>query len=261
MNELLNRYFEGESSLEDEKALKAYFAGEHVAEEHKIYSDLFRFFNAEAEIEFTAEDSFDLLLEKYFEGETTIAEEQRLKHYYKHGDVADEHKQYADLFAFFQEEAEVTFDAEDSTSLLLEKYFAGETSIAEEQRLKSYFNSDDVAEEHKQYGELFGYFSIAQTEVLEKKIDLKEAKTLHIVRRTMMGIAAGLALVLGSLFVMNSYQDYQEELHLAQIEEAEAQEALETTMEALAYLGIQFNKGTESLEKMKAFKKTEIFKN
>ncbi len=258
ISELIERYFEGETSLAEEQMLKKYFASGEIAEEHMSYADLFAFFGSEAKITFNGKDSIDLLLEKYFEGESEVEEEQRLKSYFASEKIEDRHQEYKDLFTYFAVEAEITYEGEDGIDLLLEKYFAGESDIAEEQRLKIYFNGEDVAEEHKEYKDLFAYFSIAQSEELEKNIDLKKGRTLHIVRRTMMGIAAGLALLLGSLYVMNTYQDYQQEQVIA---EAEAEEALETTMEALAYLGIQFNKGTESLEQIKNLKKTEIFKD
>ena len=42
---------------------------------------------------------------------------------------------------------------------ILEKYFQGETTIAEEKQLKEYFSSPDVAQHLEQYKPMFGYFS------------------------------------------------------------------------------------------------------
>jgi hypothetical protein len=202
------------------------------------------------------------ILNRYFEGETSIEEERTLKAYFAEGEVAEEHKIYADLFSCFKVESEITFEAEERIDLLLEKYFEGETSIEDEQRLKTYFNGEEVEEEHKQFAPLFNYYSEAQTEVLEKSLSIHKAKTLHIVRRSMMGIAAGLVILLASVFVMDNYQSQQQANALAiSIEEAEAEEALETTMEALAFLGIKFNKGTESLDQLKKLQRADILKN
>lgn len=46
---LLNKYFEGTTSLEEEQELKAYFNQEtaHIDPEFQPYQDLFKFFNAE----------------------------------------------------------------------------------------------------------------------------------------------------------------------------------------------------------------------
>lgn len=261
MNEILNRYFEGETSLEEERSLKAYFASGDVAENHKIYADLFSCFKTESAIEYNGAESVNLLLEKYFEGESSLDEEKSLKAYFASGNVEEAHLVYAELFSCYKEESTITYKVEDSINLLLEKYFEGASSLSEEERLKSYFQSGDISEEHKQFAPLFDFYADAKKEVLEKDIDIKQAKTLHIVRRTMMGIAAGLAILLGSLFVMNSYNDVSNDV-LAETElSPEELEALETTKEALAFLGVQFNKGTESLEQIKNVKKVDIFKN
>lgn len=47
------------------------------------------------------------LLQRYFEGETTIAEERELEAYFKSGEVADELKQYSGFFSGLSELAEV----------------------------------------------------------------------------------------------------------------------------------------------------------
>lgn len=50
IDELLERYWEGESSVDDENTLKAYFASNEVSPTHAMYSDLFGFFNDQAAI-------------------------------------------------------------------------------------------------------------------------------------------------------------------------------------------------------------------
>ncbi len=53
---------------------------------------------------------------------------------------------------------------------LLEKYWAGETTLAEEKALKNYFNSGNVAEELMPYANTFQYFTIAQKQTLETPV-------------------------------------------------------------------------------------------
>lgn len=48
-DELLNKYFEGKSTLGEEKELKTYFKGENISEKHLIYKPLFLQFTAESE--------------------------------------------------------------------------------------------------------------------------------------------------------------------------------------------------------------------
>ncbi|MEM1216706.1 MAG: hypothetical protein AAGJ82_13515, partial [Bacteroidota bacterium] len=47
---------------------------------------------------------------------------------------------------------------------LLERYFAGETTLAEEQTLRQYFTTEEVPPEWSAYRDLFGYFAAAETE-------------------------------------------------------------------------------------------------
>jgi hypothetical protein len=46
-------------------------------------------------------DKIEILLEKYFEAETSIAEEKELRRYFTSQDVAPQLKQYQSLFAYF----------------------------------------------------------------------------------------------------------------------------------------------------------------
>lgn len=215
-------------------------------------------------------NQISVLLDRYFEGETSVKEERILKTYYKSGNVAEKHKAFSDLFSYFVEaqtvETSIIFQAPEENQIdsYLEKYFEGKTSIEEERALKAYFNSDFVEEEHKQFQNLFTYFSNAQAEQLEKKIELglndrAKGGYLKIVRSRMVSIAAALAIILASVFVMNYYQTPQFEN--IEYTEAEAEEALEETMKALAYLGVQFNKGTQPMQNMKSLRKTQILKH
>lgn len=56
--------------------------------------------------------------------------------------------------------------------ILLEKYWAGGTTLEEEKALKAYFNSQEVSEELLPYANTFQYFSIAKTRTLETPVSL-----------------------------------------------------------------------------------------
>ncbi len=274
INDLLALYFEGETSVAQERELKSYFNTGNIAEEHMPYKGLFDYFSLAQEVEMTSDlkmtDSIDVLLDRYFEGSSSIEDERALKTYFNAGEVDEKHKEFTALFMYFTAAKEVTFDKElnqeEDIDDLLEKYFEGESSIEEERKLKAYFNSDFVADEHKQFSSMFEYFSMAQAEKLESAIELdlnkKEKKSqLRIVRRRLMAVAAGLALLISSIFVMKTQIDSDQGPILSDAERIEAEEALETTMEALAMLGVQFNKGTESMSNIKALGKASILKN
>ena len=50
IQELLDRYFDGTTTLEEEAALKAYFQGELVAPEHKVYASWFSMIAEEQQV-------------------------------------------------------------------------------------------------------------------------------------------------------------------------------------------------------------------
>jgi len=51
IQELIDGYFEGLTSLEEEKTLREYFRGENVPEEWKMYQPMFQYFDSEKNIE------------------------------------------------------------------------------------------------------------------------------------------------------------------------------------------------------------------
>jgi hypothetical protein len=44
IDNILNKYFEGNSSLEEEKILRKYFASGNIAESHRVYKGMFEYF-------------------------------------------------------------------------------------------------------------------------------------------------------------------------------------------------------------------------
>jgi hypothetical protein len=53
IEEILERYWEGESTLEEEKLLRTYFRSDTVSTEHLPYRDLFSFYANESEKKYT----------------------------------------------------------------------------------------------------------------------------------------------------------------------------------------------------------------
>ncbi|WP_299440989.1 hypothetical protein [uncultured Aquimarina sp.] len=56
--------------------------------------------------------NIEKLLEKYFEGETTLSEEKELKVYFTGESVPSHLERYKDLFQFFSNESQVTAESE-----------------------------------------------------------------------------------------------------------------------------------------------------
>ncbi|MCZ8196808.1 MAG: hypothetical protein O9267_04305 [Flavobacterium sp.] len=76
---------------------------------------------------------------------------------------------------------------------LLENYFQGETNLADEQELKNYFASGNVAPNLKQYQSVFGYFSEAKNEKFTKEIVIQNKKKNTV----WLSIAASVTILLG----------------------------------------------------------------
>ena len=89
----------------------------------------------------------------------------------------------------------------ETMSDLLEKYFKGETSLAEEQELKNYFLSGQISAEHELYKALFDTFEEEKQYKLTVPVKLladKQSSSKHIwiKRLSYSGIAAALIFAL-----------------------------------------------------------------
>lgn len=131
--------------------------------------------------------------------------------------------------------------------ILLEKYFEGETTIAEEKELRTYFSSSDVATHLEQYKPLFGYFSEAKEE--KSTAILAEFKTVRSKKRSFTGmyIAASVLVLLGiGTYVYNSNNPVSEKRELGTYDDPKI--AFKETQKALALLSIHVNTGIESVQ-------------
>ena len=145
----------------------------------------------------------------------------------------------------------------DKIEIILEKYFDGKTSIAEEKELKDYFTSSNVAQHLEQYQPLFGYFSQAKQEQYKAVVPLKTEKR-NIV--SWISIAAAVVVLLGvGTFTFMNYnvkksQDY------GTYDDPEV--AFKETQKALALISEHVNTGIESVGYINEYEqsKNKIFK-
>ena len=130
---------------------------------------------------------------------------------------------------------------------LLEKYLEATTSIAEENILRDYFLSDNVAPHLQQYQPLFGYFAASKDEKLTRTIQLKTQKR----NWKWLSIAASVVLLVS---VYSGYDNYQDRL--------EAERVYAETKEALNMLSANLNKGSVAIAQLQHFEdtKNKIFK-
>jgi len=147
---------------------------------------------------------------------------------------------------------------------LLEKYWNCETSLEEEQLLRSYFNGPDVPEQLKDAAELFKFFEGERRRTLADSFDTdvmrsvkkteRKAKVISMVRWVQVArIAAGvLVVVVAGYFVKNEVAKTTPEDTFS-----DPQQALEETKKALMLISRSFGKAKEGVGKINMFNEAE----
>lgn len=127
---------------------------------------------------------------------------------------------------------------------LLDKYFEGETSIADENQLRSYFSSSDVAQHLQQYKGLFGYLANAKEQMFTQQIAPQSQRNFR--RSAWLSIAASAVILLGAgtFTYFNRNPDKSEDLGTYNDPEV----ALRETQKALSLLSTHMHTGVESVE-------------
>jgi len=128
---------------------------------------------------------------------------------------------------------------------LLEAYFEGNTSLVEENQLRDYFNSKEVAPHLAGYTALFVGFSIAREETSSREIEiLTPTKNRRFFN---WSIAASVALLLGvGAWYFNNGTGLSQE-------EQEALMAYNEAKQTMLLLSESLNKGTAPMEELAAF--------
>ena len=146
----------------------------------------------------------------------------------------------------------------DRIEQLLEKYFEGQSNIAEENELKVYFSSLNVAQHLQQYQAIFGYFDSEKKEQFKATLPL-ETKTLK--KATWLAIAASVTVFLGVSTVM--YLNNKQDAIPSEFGTYKSPEvAFKETQKALALLSKHVNTGIESVHYINEYEtsKNKIFK-
>jgi hypothetical protein len=148
----------------------------------------------------------------------------------------------------------------DKIENILEKYFQGETTIAEEKELKDYFSSPNVAQHLEQYQPMFGYFSQVKQQKSTQEIPLQTKKR----NVAWLSIAASAVVLLG----IGTYFFTSQENTAPAVAQSELgtydnpEEALKATQKALALLSNNVNVGIGSVQYINEYEqsKNKIFK-
>ncbi|MCD0476123.1 hypothetical protein LPB87_17150 [Flavobacterium sp. EDS] len=149
----------------------------------------------------------------------------------------------------------------DKIEIILEKYFQGESTIAEENELKKYFSSSDVAQHLEQYKPIFGYFSQVKEQRLTQEIPLQTKK--RNVAWLSIAASAVLLLGIGSYFYLNNTNNTTPVVAKSDLGTYDSpEEALAATQKALAMVSHNVNTGIESVQYIKEYEQSKnlIFK-
>ena len=141
--------------------------------------------------------------------------------------------------------------------ILLEKYLEAAASIAEENELRNYFSTQNVAPHLEQYKAIFGFYTQAKQEKSGKEIVLKSKKNKTI----WYSVAATIVVFLGigTFFIMNRNAPIPES-ELGSYDNPEI--AFKETQKALALLSMNVNVGLESVMYVQEYEnaKNKVFK-
>ena len=134
---------------------------------------------------------------------------------------------------------------------LLVKYENAETTLEEENSLRTYFSSNKVAPHLKEYQLLFNYFKSNTDETYTKKIILNTKITYNNWRM----VAASVILLLSTYSGLHIINDYNEK--------KQAAENLAQITNVLKLVSTNLNKGNQALKKLHVYEDSvnKIFKN
>jgi hypothetical protein len=134
---------------------------------------------------------------------------------------------------------------------LLVKYENAETTLKEEDALRTYFASNKVAPHLMEYQLLFNYFKSNTDKTYTKKIILNT----KIINNNWRMVAASLILLLGTYSGLHIINEYNEK--------KQAAENLAQITNVLKLVSTSLNKGNQALKRLHVYEDSvnKIFKN
>lgn len=229
IDNLINRYFACETTIEEERLLQNYFNSGEIEEEHMHYNDLFLLFKAKKSVQLDKSlDELDglvdinFLVDKYFSAESTVEEEAHLMKYLSSNEIDEEHSHLVSLSEYYNEKRSQTSSTDIEHTLQKVSTTPSESSTAKVFSLKKWIPA---------VAAIF-VLGFAVINLLDTDPTTTSTESL-------------------------SYKGHYTELD----EESEAQEAYEITKQALALLSSKVNKGTSTVQKsIGKVEKARIFK-
>ncbi|GGG11079.1 hypothetical protein GCM10011344_09750 [Dokdonia pacifica] len=135
---------------------------------------------------------------------------------------------------------------------LLEAYFEGATTLAQEKQLRTYFTSDLVAPHLESYRDLFTAFAIASQDTYDIPIHLPKQKKPML--RWISGVAAVVILAIGIATQIDSEPDnFNTGEYVGNVPE---EVGVLKTKQALGLMGKMFSESTAQLGAVNEFNTT-----
>lgn len=136
---------------------------------------------------------------------------------------------------------------------LLEKYWAAETTLEEEQLIRQYHKSGMLPSQPEH--QAFDYFEVLKSQEFKGKIPAKPVKARMFNLRVLLSIAASVIILTAAFFSLNSTAKSNQKVI------TDPDEALEMTLAALSVMNGSIEASENAvLKNMKQFEKTRIFK-
>jgi len=134
---------------------------------------------------------------------------------------------------------------------LLEAYFEGATTLAQEKQLRTYFTSDDIAPHLESYRDLFTAFAFASQETYDQPIHLPKQKKPML--RWISGVAAAAILVIAIITQMNNQPPVETNTYAGTLPQ---EKGVLVTKQALGLMGKMFSESTAQLGAVNEYNKT-----
>lgn len=140
----------------------------------------------------------------------------------------------------------------DKIEQVLEKYFEGNTSVAEEKELKHYFASNQVAPHLEQYKTIFDYCQYAKQEKFKDRISVNKNQ-LRVIK--WLPIAASVLLLASIGLIFYKSNQKHEIQNVGTVNDPKV--AFRETQKALDLVSKQLNKGLESVNYLNEYEQTK----
>jgi len=147
---------------------------------------------------------------------------------------------------------------------LLDKYWNCESTLEEEEMLRSYFSNEEVHDDFKEYESLFKHFNEVKGSRVSNNFDdrIFEKVEKRQAKRRYLGIftkvAAAILLILSFVVINQRYKMVKDKAtQVVQDTFEDPQRALDETKKILLLVSEKWNKGKEEVSKFSEFNKAE----